>query len=329
MAKDAGITRRQVMQCPICQNADYENSGAICHLVQVDSDGATGFKCDVCGNYKILNADLADLTQLQRAVLSHRLRSTAQEGEFLVITPDLVESSVSDATLPSPAIQACNIIRYIGDAILKSGEPVAELPLEFRAVIGTINRETALRLIKELCERNTIKARDGTDLSRAHFRDINLTLDGWKEYESEKRGEIAGKYGFIAMKFGDQCLDDLVENVIKPAVKEGVGYVLQDMRDVARAGIIDNIMRIQIRDSAFVIVDLTHDNSGAYWEAGYAEGLGKPVIYICEKSKFDQKSTHFDTNHCTTVPWSQENGDEFPAKLVATLRRSLNLFPEK
>src|SRR3546814_372746 len=98
------------------------------------------------------------------------------------------------------------------------------------------------------------------------------------------------------------------------------------MRNVARAGIIDNIMRSQIRDAAFVIVDLTHDNSGAYWEAGYAEGLGKPVIYICEKAKFDKAKTHFDTNHCTTVVWTREKGEEFRAELIATLRRSLNLF---
>ena len=97
------------------------------------------------------------------------------------------------------------------------------------------------------------------------------------------------------------------------------------MRDVARAGVIDNIMRTQIRDSAFVIADLTHDNPGAYWEAGYAEGLGKPVIYICEKSKFDNESTHFDTNHCTTVPWSKDDPEGFRKELIATLRRSLDL----
>ena len=90
-----------------------------------------------------------------------------------------------------------------------------------------------------------------------------------------------------------------------------------------RAGVIDNIMRIQIRDAKFVIADLTHDNNGAYWEAGYAEGLGKPVIYICEKKKFDEKKTHFDTNHCTTVPWSRNDDEGFRQKLVATLRRSL------
>ena len=97
-----------------------------------------------------------------------------------------------------------------------------------------------------------------------------------------------------------------------------------DMRNVARAGVIDNIMRTQIRDSAFVIADLTDDNLGAYWEAGYAEGLGKPVIYICEKAKFDEDSTHFDTNHCTTVFWSKDDPDQFCRELIATLRRSLD-----
>ena len=114
---------------------------------------------------------------------------------------------------------------------------------------------------------------------------------------------------FGAMQFGDPDLDNFVQEVVKPAVKKGI----------------DNIMRIQIRDSAFVIADLTHDNYGAYWEAGYAEGLGKPVIYICEKAKFDKKVPHFDTNHCTTVLWSSDGPEEFKRQLVATLRRSLNL----
>ena len=30
----------------------------------------------------------------------------------------------------------------------------------------------------------------------------------------------------------------------------------------------------------------THGDPGAYWEAGFAEGLGKPVIYTCEKDDF-------------------------------------------
>ena len=45
-----------------------------------------------------------------------------------------------------------------------------------------------------------------------------------------------------------------------------------------------------IRDSKFVVVDLTHKNNGAYLEEEYALGVGKPVIQLCQK---DQR-LHFE-----------------------------------
>jgi hypothetical protein len=43
----------------------------------------------------------------------------------------------------------------------------------------------------------------------------------------------------------------------------------------------------------------------------------------------DKAKTHFDTNHCTTVVWSINEYEEFVKQLIATLRRSLNLFPTR
>ena len=63
---------------------------------------------------------------------------------------------------------------------------------------------------------------------------VSLTLKGWEQYETEKRGEFEGNYGFIAMQFGDTDLDAFVQEVVKPAVKDGIGYDLVDMRDVGR-----------------------------------------------------------------------------------------------
>jgi nucleoside 2-deoxyribosyltransferase len=76
-----------------------------------------------------------------------------------------------------------------------------------------------------------------------------------------------------------------------------------------------------------IIADLTHDNNGAYWEAGYAEGLGKPVIYFCDKSKFDNPPTkpHFDTNHHTTVLWNKEKVEESIEDLKSTIKAT---FPK-
>jgi nucleoside 2-deoxyribosyltransferase len=80
---------------------------------------------------------------------------------------------------------------------------------------------------------------------------------------------------------------------------------------------------VEIRTSRFLIADLTHENRGAYWEAGFAEGLGKPVIYTCEKSKFGVQKTHFDTNHHETVVWEKENLSEAAEKLKVTIRATL------
>ena len=220
-----------------------------------------------------------------------------------------------------------NLIRYIGNKISESGEPIPRLfSASVQSEIGASSTASSEQLIEELEEHRVIKIANTISTGGGKiFLTVNLTLDGWERYEAEKRGRFDGKYGFIAMQFGDSDLAPFVEEVVKPAVKDGIGYDLVDMDDSARAGVIDNIMRTQIRDAAFVIVDLTHDNPGAYWEAGYAEGLGKPVIYICEEGKFEAKKTHFDTNHCTTVPWSRDNDEGFCQRLTATLRRSLDL----
>ena len=253
----------------------------------------------------------------------------------------------------SPAVQAMNLIRYIGDEVSKAGELIKfrilgtisealseafyeDFPRQdevspssgsIQSIIGAPTGDFAIQLVKELEDQGILRIESASDMpgGGTDFFGVNLSLDGWERYEAEKRGQFEGNYGFIAMQFGDPELDPFVKEVVKPAVKEGVGYDLVDMRDVGRAGVIDNIMRTQIRDAAFVIVDLTHDNSGAYWEAGYAEGLGKPVLYICEKTKFDEQKPHFDTNHCTTVLWSRNDDGGFRQELIATLRRSLDL----
>lgn len=320
------------VRCPICLNED----GGTCRVVSTGGRDSSGFKCDICGNYEIVRSALAGpldpenstLTPIQRAALSHSLCTASRQSTTPTIDTYWLKEFLTDARLPTPANQALNIIQFIGDEISRTGEELGKLPVDFQAIIGAPNREFAAKLALELCGREQLTAKDASSFDGTDLAGINLTLNGWESYEAEKQGQVAGNYGFIAMEFEDPVLDPFVETIVKPAVRDGIGYDLVDMRNIARAGIIDNIMRAQIRDAAFIIVDLTHDNSGAYWEAGYAEGLGKPVIYICEKAKFDDAKTHFDTNHCTTVVWSEEDSSEFTQELVATLRRSLNLFPD-
>jgi len=126
----------------------------------------------------------------------------------------------------------------------------------------------------------------------------------------------------MAMKYGEEELDRIVNDFFRDAVKQ-TGFDLFLLYERPKAGLIDNRLRVEIQTSRFLIADLTHKNPGAYWEAGYAEGLGKPVIYTCEQKKFKKFKTHFDTNHHLTILWDEKNPDEAAKQLKATIRATL------
>lgn len=126
----------------------------------------------------------------------------------------------------------------------------------------------------------------------------------------------------MAMEYGDVELDEIVDKYFKPAVAN-TGFELYRLDKNPKAGLIDDRLRVEIRNSRFLIAELTHENRGAYWEAGYAEGLGKPVIYTCKKEKFDKDKPHFDTNHHLTVIWDKKEIQNAVDILKATIRATL------
>lgn len=317
-------------ECPVCLSVDRFSCQ---EWPQRGVDGAR-YDCEVCGTFIVtrsanLSSQRDDFTRAMRAVLSHRTRmktdTLGSRDDVPVIGSDTIRRLIEDRPrLPSPGQQATNVIRFIGEHVGEEFESIDRLPASFQAIVGAPNRRYAERTVRELMERGLVTGISAGDLQHPDVViNVDLSLAGWEVFEAQQRGDVVSSFGFIALKFGDSTLDPLLANHVKPKLAQ-MGYSLVDLRDVSRAGVIDNLLRAQIRDSAFVIVDLTHDNLGAYWEAGYAEGLGKPVIYICEKSKFEDQKTHFDTNHCTTVMWGVEQPDEFVAELGATIRRSLN-----
>ena len=56
-----------------------------------------------------------------------------------------------------------------------------------------------------------------------------------------------------------------------------------------------------IRAAPFVIADLSDDNRGVYYEAGYARGLGRDVIYLVREGG---AKPHFDVSGVNHVRWS-------------------------
>ena len=273
------------IKCPVC----------LCENSCQKPTSRDLFECDICGIYKIdidklegqkhdgsFESRQWDLNSLQHAALSHSIRkrsirkrsdeSSKTRSDPLEITSEVLDSFRSNGSLPSRAEQVTNIIQFIGDEVYHSGgEAVNQLPVGFHAIIGARDLEAAIRLTKELVERQRLIADPpgsavvidpATGRPLSSFSNIDLSLDEWDLYEAKKRGGFGGNYSFLAMQFDVPDLDSFMEKVVKPTVND-MGYDLVDMNK-KRAGIIDNIMRARIRKAKFVIADLTHDNNGAY-----------------------------------------------------------------
>lgn len=154
---------------------------------------------------------------------------------------------------------------------------------------------------------------------------LSPTLKAYELYEQLKKGKKATNKAFLALQFkGD--LNQLFKNDLKKAVSQ-TGFILSTVDEEPKAGLIDDKIRLDIRNSRFVIADLTDGNKGAYWEAGFAEGMGKPVIYMCQDCVFEdgEKGPHFDVSHHQCITWSKDKFDEAVEKLKNTIRYT---FPD-
>ena len=67
----------------------------------------------------------------------------------------------------------------------------------------------------------------------------------------------------------------------------------------------------EIRNSLFVVAEVTEHKRVVYFEAGYAIGRNLPVIWCVQKDDLD--NVHFDTRHYNHVVW--KTTDELKEKL--------------
>lgn len=152
---------------------------------------------------------------------------------------------------------------------------------------------------------------------------VALKSAGWAHYEKLKQEKSSSRTVFMAMQYGDSELDAVVNDCFRSAV-EAAGFELRILTDKQSAGSIDDQLRVALRTARAVVADLSHGNKGAYWEAGFAEGLGRPVIYCCKKSVWDSdEKPHFDTNHLATIIWDPDNLSGAANNLTNMLRATL------
>lgn len=83
-----------------------------------------------------------------------------------------------------------------------------------------------------------------------------------------------------------------------------------------------------IRECGVLIADFTGHRGGVYFEAGFAMGLGKPVVYTCREDELDK--AHFDTRQYNHIPWREpaDLRDQLVDRLQATIVPGLGKYPD-
>ena len=171
-------------------------------------------------------------------------------------------------------------------------------------------------LLKAADERGWIEAKART--MGGLWGHLALTVEGWTQLESFSSENRASNTCFVAMSF-DSSLISLYEEAIQPAI-EACGFLPDrvDRREFNNK-ICDEIIA-GIRKSCFMVADFTGHRGGVYFEAGFAHGLGRPVIFTCRDT--DIGNAHFDTDHYNHIVWNDP--EHLRRKLVDRIEATID-----
>lgn len=160
--------------------------------------------------------------------------------------------------------------------------------------------------------------------SQTHIRDstVQISIAGWEFIRQENFGKKSNKV-FIATAFSWSEHDEVRIKAIE-AIKEAcneLGYEADIVTQSHTGNITDKIIS-QIKNSNFIVAELTYNNRGVYYEAGLARGFGKQVFTVARNGFTSNKpeddltgrKIHFDIAQMIYRTWNT------PEDLKITLR---------
>ena len=146
---------------------------------------------------------------------------------------------------------------------------------------------------------------------------VRLTAAGWRQIEAEKTAGVESDQAFVAMWFAPE-MNDAYLNGIGPAVEDAGFKPLRIDAKAHNGKICDHIIA-EIRASRFLVADFTGSRGGVYFEAGFAMGLGIPVVWLCRGD--DVGNLHFDTRQYNHILW--ETPEDIRKQLADRIRATI------
>lgn len=280
--------------------------------------GSLRINCARCGSFELSQKATRHLNALpDRAAVSSWIRQHVDSGTPLVrIGPEQIALIARNSPKRSVADKQLILLQAIANRSEAPGSAVAidaelDFPIAWAASateLGFLLRSLASRGLIELkhprqeaLERErrqgfTFHGPDGPELPGIT---AEVASAGWDFLDANRRGAVTGNQAFVAMAFAAQLLPVWTEG-IKPGI-ESCGFKAYRVDHDLHTDLIDTKMMSEIRNSHFVVADVTTHRQSVYFEAGFAMGLGLPVFWSVRSDDFD--NIHFDARHYPYIRW--------------------------
>lgn len=314
--------------CPICGQVLKHKARSTRHF-------ATIYNCPYCKLFQLEdnfeNGYLKNISQVDLALLRSVLYILPENSNHrqVPIYEDNLLDILSLANSPKTLLDKIdNTLAYFADKTSYFGQRLSINSEILYRELFCIDKQELSNIFETLKKYGYISY-NGLPHSDNIFQ-AWIEMDGLRYYENNLRQKQRSCQGFVAMWFNDKTdlenykpdMSDIYAKAIKPAIENENRFNSIKIDCVEYCNDINDEMIAQIRKSKFMVADLTGYRGGVYYEAGFAEGLGLPVIYTCHKKWLEGvpdkniEKVHFDINHKNIIIWEEDKLEDFKTKLI-------------
>lgn len=290
----------------------------------------TYYSDPACGDYGVGFDDAvrvlseSDRTKIGKVLATKKLRSGASP---LLLTVDRTGEHGAWTCVPTRQLLA----QYPKDVVSVLDEALINLsvmiqfpsdPIEITDVsrwnIFAHDHDSEAYILRQLSEMGYIKASGARPGGTYMIQRVTIDAKGWSRLQMIQSDSAVSDQAFVAMWFDEQ-MHEFYDEGIEPAITE-LGYrcVRIDLKEHNNK-ICDEIIA-EIRRSRFLVADFSGNRGGVYYEAGFAHGLGRPVIWAVREDHLE--GVHFDTRQYNHIVYgsTEELRDKLSARIRATIK---------
>jgi len=274
------------------------------------------FTCRVCGQFGTTFEFLDDIGAEVHPYLSAATRKAHEAGRPIVLRTDNWRALEEGQRSIRVSEKIARLLQLCAE---RSGAPGHTWSIETERDYPLVAARNPTELAAYLSH---LVSRQLLTLHRTPYGQLyEVTVQGWQSLEPTfTPGGVPGRC-FVAMWF-DDSLDAVYSDGIELGVKDAGFTPYRVKEDPTNKGITDLVLS-EIRRAQFVVADFTGHRNSVYYEAGFAQGIGREVIWCCREDQVGELT--FDTRHLGHVVWKDV------ADLRLTLARSIqaNIIPKR